>query len=357
MHRFMEDTIPTQDIQQAFALDAKPGIRLAGGHLNPTWKVWRDGHPLALQALHPAIAARDPFEIHRVAEHLAAHDVPVPRLLPTQDKQLVYSKQHPSKNAEQPQAYRLWSWLEGEVYLGPPSIAHVAQAGAMAARFHAAMAKLAPSLKSCGPKAHQTEAILDRLDAAILEHAKHPFVDRVAKLAQALRPCAMQLLQAIPKLPPIQAHGDLKLANLLFSKNQNACAILDFDTLAWMPLHLEMGDALRSWSNPHIEDDPNGVFDLKLFAAGIQAYAQKAKPDLGANNAAKMLDATCLIATELAARFACDTLCENYFGWDNKRYARSAEQQWLRAQGQFSLAQDGLRQHQEAAMIAKEAMG
>jgi Ser/Thr protein kinase RdoA (MazF antagonist) len=115
-------------------------------------------------------------------------------------------------------------------------------------------------------------------------------------------------------------HGDLKVSNMLFDDDGNAICLVDLDTLGRMSWPLEMGDALRSWTNPRREDVMPASVDVELFAAAVMGYASEARDLITEAESAHLVDGMFLIASELSARFLADALFEAYFGWDNVRY-------------------------------------
>ncbi len=117
-------------------------------------------------------------------------------------------------------------------------------------------------------------------------------------------------------------HGDPKISNLMFAASSGrALCLIDLDTLARMPVALELGDALRSWCNPATEDATNARFVREYFEAAVGGYAAAAQGFLTDNEWRAIPLGTLTITVELAARFCADALRERYFGWDSRRYA------------------------------------
>src|SRR5439155_24115766 len=72
---------------------------------------------------------------------------------------------------------------------------------------------------------------------------------------------AREILDAAKALPPLgdqprrNVHGDLKISNVMFQHDPlRATSLVDLDTLGLGTLAFELGDAMRSWCNPHGED-------------------------------------------------------------------------------------------------------
>jgi aminoglycoside phosphotransferase (APT) family kinase protein len=155
-------------------------------------------------------------------------------------------------------------------------------------------------------------------------------------------------------LPRRVIHGDLKISNLRFQGPQ-AMALIDLDTLQWGSLDTELGDAMRSWCNPAAEDSEQTSFDLPLFQAAMQGYAEGSAGS-GPSEAewAAIVPGLERICWELAARFTRDALEEAYFGW-NPAFGGRGEHNLLRATGQTELAKSVRRQRAQAEAIVADA--
>jgi Ser/Thr protein kinase RdoA (MazF antagonist) len=134
-------------------------------------------------------------------------------------------------------------------------------------------------------------------------------------------------------------HGEPKISNVMFAaRSDRALCLIDLDTLARMPVALELGDALRSWCNPATEDAPEARFVRPFYAAAIEGYASAARSLLGPQEWSAIADGTLTITVELAARFCADALRERYFRWDESRYASSSAHNQARTRAQLKIA-------------------
>lgn len=321
---------PPSDAVAAWAWP--PGVAFApsaDGLINTTFVARRadGGAAGVLQRLNTRIFTPAVHEdIAAVTAHLAARGLPTPRLVPTR-------------------AGALWAEVESGVWrvltpvgertahkLATPAEARAA--GALVGRFHAAVADLEWRFRHVRPGAHDTEAHLAGLVAALDAHPQHRLRDAVGPVADAI--LAGQAAWRGPRdLPERVIHGDLKVSNLRWT-GAEATALIDLDTLARGTLDVELGDALRSWCNPASEDAAAARFDLDLFGAAMAGWAEAGR----ATEAewAGIVPGLERIALELAARFARDALEERYFGWD-PRHGTAGDHNLLRARGQLSLAQ------------------
>jgi Ser/Thr protein kinase RdoA (MazF antagonist) len=218
-----------------------------------------------------------------------------------------------------------------------PDDALAREAGRMLGVFHRALADFDQPLSNRRPGVHDTPRHLEKLRRALAAHGAHPAHANVAALAERILALAAA---AVPPaaLPDRLVHGDPKISNVVFRSGLAVC-LIDLDTLARMPVPLELGDALRSWCNLESEDTAAARFSSARFEAALEGYAAGAGALLGAAEWQAIPKAMLTIAVELAARFAADALDESYFGWDAARFASASEHNLTRAAGQLALAE------------------
>jgi hypothetical protein len=113
--------------------------------------------------------------------------------------------------------------------------------------------------------------------------------------------------------------------------------LIDLDTLCRLPLYYDLGDAWRSWCNVRGEDCAEAELDTRIFEASAEGYLAARREALSRDELVSFAEAIERLSLEVCSRFAADTLLESYFDWDRQRFARAAEHNWLRAQGQWSL--------------------
>ena len=180
------------------------------------------------------------------------------------------------------------------------------------------------------------------LREALVEHRSHRHFDTIEPLAERV----LEAAAALPPLPPSRdriVHGDPKISNLVFAEDADrGLCLIDLDTLAHMPVALELGDALRSWCNPASEDAANARFVRPFFDAAILGYAQGSQGFLTPAEWSAIPGGALTITVELAARFCVDALRESYFGWNRARYESSSAHNQARTYGQLRLA-EGIR--------------
>ncbi|MCC5793494.1 MAG: aminoglycoside phosphotransferase family protein [Chromatiales bacterium] len=330
-----EPLVPPGTVLAAWRLGPARTEPLGKGLINRTWLVTMPARRYVLQRVNPMFPPSVNLDIEAVTGHLAARGMQTPRLVRTHSGALVLEQDGG--------CWRLMSWMPG---LAPERVSGPAmaeEAGRLLGRFHAALADLAHEFSSPRTGIHDTQRHLAVLGKALHAHGAHPSHAEVAPLGESILAAAEALPALPPGLPLRIVHGDPKLNNLLFDPRtgQGLC-LVDLDTLGRMEIPLELGDALRSWSNPGGEDSAGAGFDLALCEAALRGYVAGSGGLLGPGEQHAIADATATIMLELAARFCADALNESYFGWDPARFPSRGAHNLVRAQGQFALFRDFL---------------
>lgn len=313
-----------------------PTRRLTGGLINATWAL---GDHHVLQRLHPIFDATVHLDIAALTAILTDAGVPVPRLVESAAGRPWVEL--PADGAT-PEAlhgvWRLMTRLPGRTIerVSVPAEAHCA--GALVARFHGALRGVAHEFAFTRPGAHDTDAHLARLANSVEAHAGHRLVADVAPIATELA-ARWADTERPTGLPARIGHGDLKIANLRFAPDgPEATGVLDLDTMAWLDLSVELGDALRSWCNPASEDSPGPTLDVDIFGAAVAGWLTEARDWATAAEVGALVPGLERICLELAARFAWDALEERYFGWNPAIAPTRGDHNLVRARGQLALA-------------------
>lgn len=336
------------DAWTSLAVEPTP---FGSGLINTTLRGTIEGRPVVLQRLHPVFGPSVHEDIEVVTRHLAARGRETPTLIPTRSGAL-YAKD------DEGRPWRAQTLVPDAQSFDKLSADQVFEAGRLVADFHVALSDLEHRYAHVRAGVHDLPFRERALSDAIVAHGEHRLHGEVVALARrvdALKPSTVD-----PEgLPRRHAHGDLKASNLLFDRatGRGRC-LVDLDTLASMVWPFEIGDALRSWCNPHGEDVTDARIDSAAFAAALAGYAEGARGlSLAPSEHGLAARGVLTIAVELTMRFLCDALEERYFGFDASRFQRRGEHNLLRARGQLSLAEDIARRLGELEALGAKAFG
>lgn len=324
-------------VLQAFGLGGGKQTLFDSGLINRSWRIdMPDGDRFVLQRVNPIFPASINDDIDAVTRHLRDKGMCTPLIVPTRAGKPALIRGD--------DVWRALTYIPGVTRdeLGNPRQAF--RAGALLGRFHSAVSDLDHNFSNPRLGVHDTAAHLEKLRRTLASHGDHPQYGRVAPIAERI----LALAGRLPKLPLSNeriVHGDPKISNFIFDpESDEAIALVDLDTVASMPVILELGDAFRSWCNPLGEDSRETEFSIPIFEAALSGYAREARDLLTDEEWAALPAATLTIALELSARFAADALIESYFGWDSRRFRSASEHNQLRATGQLSLAESARTQ-------------
>jgi Ser/Thr protein kinase RdoA (MazF antagonist) len=271
-----------------------------------------------VQRVHPAFGEAVLADLDSVTERLVARGMTTPRPRLTLDGAL-------GTRDAQGHLWRMLTYLDGHTVEALSSPAMAADAARLVALFHLALLEDPVALHHHRPGVHDTRGHLQRLERA-----------GAGALGEAILAEASHI-QWPGELPARLAHGDLKISNVLF-RGERAVALLDLDTIGWMPLRHELGDGWRSWCNPLGESTEDTRFELPILAAAAGGYFHEARAFATRDEAESLVGGIHAVAVELAARFATDMMEDRYFGWDPARFPSRREHNRVRAAGQLALA-------------------
>lgn len=351
----MTDTVPPEVLARWSSLRGSSPRRFGTGLINDTFLAeGSDGRALVVQRVHPVFSPAIHEDIRAVTGHLRAKGLTTPTLVPADDGACWV--EHPRDDGT-PGVWRAMTFVpDGLTFDRAPSPAVARAAGALVATFHRALADLPHAYVGRKGRPHDTARHVATLTEALAAHRDHRLYDAVA-------PVAGELLASLDPLPDFSAlplrhtHGDLKLSNLLFTREGAGLCLVDLDTVGRMPLPHELGDALRSWCNPAGEDAAAATFDRALFEAAVTGYADAVGDAVTAAEWARLVDGVEVICRELSARFLADALRERYFGWDPSRHATRGDHNLVRGVGQWRLAESVRAQRAELDAIVARAAG
>jgi Ser/Thr protein kinase RdoA (MazF antagonist) len=323
-------------------------VPVAGGLINQTYRVEESGRRVALQRLNPIFQPTVNLDIDAITTHLSVRGMETPRVVRTHLDGLWTTD-------EQGGVWRALTWLDGHTVhsVDRPATAHAA--GLLVARFHRAVSDLEHTFQFSRPGAHDTPLHLSRLRAALSANQQHVNYPAIARVGEAILAHAEELTR-LPTEPVRLIHGDLKISNVLFDgEASEARALLDLDTMAYLTIPIELGDALRSWCNPAGEDSSVATFRCEVFEAAVRGYARGAGSLLTIDERDALPLGAETISLELASRFCADALLESYFGWDPNKFASRSLHNLARAESQLAVAQSIRSQRAELSAVVRAA--
>jgi hypothetical protein len=119
------------------------------------------------------------------------------------------------------------------------------------------------------------------------------------------------------KIPTRVTHNDTKINNILFDKCGDVLCVIDLDTVLSSTVLNDFGDAIRSYTNTGLEDDPNlenVSMDIRIFEAFTQGYLKEAKDFLTQDEINYLSFSACYITFEQVLRFLMDYIDgDNYY--------------------------------------------
>ncbi|HEY1557097.1 MAG TPA: phosphotransferase [Kofleriaceae bacterium] len=309
----------------------------AGGLINATYAVREGGEIVAaLQRLHPVWGAEVNLDIDAVTTHVAARGMTTPRLLHARDGRAWI--EHDGR------VWRALTWIAGETVHAVPDVAWAESGGELVGRFHRAVADFAYDYRFARAGVHDTAAHLAKLRGLAVGEGETVELARQILADADTRP-------PLPELPRRHVHGDLKISNVIFRAGA-AVALVDLDTFGKGTLAFELGDAMRSWCNPHGEDAGAVHFELDIFAAAMRGFRAAADAVTSEAERAAIVVGLETVCLELAARFATDAFEDRYFGWDATRFPSRRAHNLVRARGQLALGLAVRAARAEALAIA-----
>jgi Ser/Thr protein kinase RdoA (MazF antagonist) len=293
-----EPEIPATVLAE-YGLESVGITPFGNGLINQTYRVQVDPQTrFVLQRVNPIFPPEINRDIDLVTRRLAEQGLPTPSIVPTRRDALW---------VETPEGvWRMLTYVDGVSHDALSGAAQAADAGALLARFHRAVAGLDHAFANQRLGIHDTARHLRFLEQTLAQQTAHPRHQSIAELGREILDTARSL-PTLPPLPDRIVHGDPKINNIVFeSDTDKALCLIDLDTIARMPLPLEFGDAFRSWCNASGEDRKKGEFSADLFAPAVEGYASEARDWVTPEEWSAIVPATETILVELASRFCAD---------------------------------------------------
>lgn len=212
--------------------------------------------------------------------------------------------------------------------------------GAAIGRFQAQLADFTEPLADTLPGFHNMRFRFEQWDDVL----RRDPVGRAASVAaeigciESRRATMMEFWAAVEsgELPRRVTHNDTKISNILFDRAGEPLCVIDLDTVLSACGLNDYGDAIRSYANTGLEDDPvleNVSLDWDIFAAFTRGYLSEAH-FLTATERRRLAFSVLFITFEQTLRFLMD-----YIDGDNYYKVRSADHNLVRTRAQYKLLQ------------------
>lgn len=324
----MSSLIPL-DVQKAYqhrgsVIEITP---LDAGLINQTFLVLFESGPVVMQKIAPIFGPGVHEDFKAVTNYLHKKGVISPVIIENDEGLLT--------TLSQGDTWRAQTYIAGHSVHTISSPNRAFQAGKILGEFHYALKDFEYSYKNQRRHGGDYAFHQENLIKALNTHPHHDFFDKASTLAS-------QLIASMKEIGPIittlrHAHGDPKISNILFDDKERALCLVDMDTLSFTGWSLELGDAMRSWSNKSKEDIEDCHTDMDIFAMALKGYASVMRGIISEKEVDEFLKHVKAITLCLSMRYAADTLNESYFSFDNNRFSRSAPHNFIRAKSMFNL--------------------
>lgn len=349
MMDYTDDDVP-ESVFAAFNWANPKVAPISAGHINQTFRVVvgqgsSEGR-YALQRVNPVFGPAVHYDIEAITAHLEGAGLITPKLVRTRSGELWFIDEFGA-------LWRAMTWIEGRNYTSAESPQLCYEAGRLVAGFHGVMRDFKYHFRNERLGVHDTAAHLKRLREALEAFDYHRLHPEVLPLAEEVLG-HLKELPSLDGLPSRIVHGDLKISNLLFNEEGAGLCLIDLDTLAYMSVPVELGDAFRSWCNPTGEDSTESEFSMEHYGEALRGYVDGGGGWLSGPEREAIPVGVEIISLELTARFLTDALLESYFSWDRTQFSSAGEHNLHRALSQLSLARSIRQKRGKMSRLTRE---
>ena len=150
-------------------------------------------------------------------------------------------------------------------------------------------------------------------------------------------------------IPTRVTHNDTKINNILFTPDGNVLCVIDLDTVLASTCLNDFGDAIRSYTNTGLEDDPNldnVSMDIAMFKGYAEGYLSETGSFLTPVEKDYLAFSAKYITYEQVLRFLMD-----YIDGDNYYKIKSPDHNLVRTRAQYKLLQSIEEQYSQMCEI------
>ncbi|SFF85455.1 phosphotransferase enzyme family protein [Sunxiuqinia elliptica] len=223
-------------------------------------------------------------------------------------------------------------------------------------RFQAMLADFEGELTDILPGFHDIKFRFDQWDKVLAE-------DRVGRKAEVLeeiewiesrRAEMLDYWKLVEEgqIPRRITHNDTKISNILFDLEGDVLCMIDLDTVSQSPASNDFGDAIRSYSNTAVEDEPDlskVSMNLERYREFTRGYLEEAGSFLNEKELEYLPFSAKYITYEQVLRFLMD-----YIDGDRYYKTKSEDHNLVRTRSQYKLLQSMEEQYAEMQQLTKE---
>ena len=331
-----------------FGIDGPVSIyELNSGVINDTYivesadKVRR----FVLQKLHKIFSYNLLYDFEAVTAHLKSHSFVTPRLIYTLDGLPAL------RDGEV--IWRMMTFVQGRT-LKNAEVNTAKSAGSLLARFHGVLLSLDYEFIHAIPGFHDTEANINELKKTCSDNSQNKKYPELEESAQFVVDEYEEANFDFSTLPLRVVHGDPKISNFIFDSNEdNAISLIDLDTISKNNLAIELGDALRSWTQ--VQEENKIRFDKEIFKSFLQGYFLSAQ-FLTNGEISAIINGIKAVTLDLCARYITDAFKEVYFKLDHSRYNSLYEQNSAKASNLMGFYLEIQKSEQQLNSIISESV-
>jgi len=221
--------------------------------------------------------------------------------------------------------------------------------------FHAMLTDMAHPLTDILPGFHNIRFRYKQWDEAMANDAsgRKSELSEEIEWIESRRDEMMAFWQKIESglIPGRVSHNDTKINNFLFDLNDKALCMIDLDTVLNSTVLNDFGDAIRTYANSGLEDDPdleNISLDIKIYEAYTKGYLKEASSFLTEPELDNLAFSAKYIIFEQVLRFLMD-----YINGDTYYKIKYPKHNLQRTHAQFKLLQSIEAQYGEMKRIVK----
>lgn len=339
--------------------DPKPS-RLEGGRVNESYLIDSRNGRFVLQRLHvlfqgsASLGSNWQAVYQTVCERSGCPEPPLPPILPDLEGRYL---------ASGPQVAGFWRLTAYQA--GRPAGKSAEQAR-LAARllgfFHHHLNRPAPVELEPPPEGEFTNQRLSRPEEFVEladQYRGHPHLEELKPLLEKSAEAACQLptfpgFITIFSMKDVIIHGDPKADNFLVSLKGDSAVLLDWDSVGYGHVLVDLAEMLRSWG--WLKAAEASSVELGNLAAIIEGYCETGL-ELSPAELELLPPTLRAIALNLCRRYLTDALAEVYFKWDSRHYPSLYQQNKARADSMLNLAGDLLMREMQLIDVLVAAGG